>query len=100
MSTPSLTTPPSGPLDAFGEPLRLHDQVVFNQGGALNMGRIVRITAKRKPSCTPALLPISRLDTHDRARWRYDCDRPEYARSAPHRQRGGSIQRCAGHAAP
>ena len=30
MSTPSLTTPPSGPLDAFGQPLRLHDLVVFN----------------------------------------------------------------------
>ncbi len=33
MSTPSLTTPPSGPLDAFGQPLRLHDLVVFNQDG-------------------------------------------------------------------
>ena len=57
MSTPSLTTPPSWPLDAFGEPLRLHDLVVFNQGGALNIGMIIRITPKRKPSCTPALLP-------------------------------------------
>lgn len=56
-TSPSPTTPPSGPLDAFGEPLRKGDLIVFNQGGALNLGVVVRTTSKRKVRCTPALLP-------------------------------------------